>query len=124
MRYIPNFLPLVAVSVVLGAPVHAQEAAEDDRGWLTAMLEDNLSGAGRKVTITGFAGALSSRATIQKLTIADDQGVWLTIDNAALDWSRTALLSGEVIVNELTATSIVLERIPAPTPPWQRPDPA
>ena len=112
MRYIPLFLPVVACSVVLGAPLHAQEAAEDDRGWLTAMLEDNLSGAGRKVTITGFAGALSSRATIQKLTIADDDGVWLTIDNAVLDWSRTALLSGEVIVNELTATSIVLERLP------------
>ncbi|WP_112311142.1 translocation/assembly module TamB domain-containing protein [Pseudogemmobacter bohemicus] len=116
MRYIPLILPVVAFTVLPGTPIHAQDSAEDDRGWLTAMLEDSLSGAGRKVTVTGFAGALSSRATIQKLTIADDDGVWLTIDNAALDWSRTALLSGEVIVNELSATSIVLERIPAGDP--------
>ena len=31
----------------------------DDRDYLTAFLEDTLSDAGRQVTVTGFAGALS-----------------------------------------------------------------
>ncbi len=58
----------------------AQETAAErtDRGVIVAFLEDNLSGAGRQVTLRGFAGALSSRATATQLTIADDQGVWLT----------------------------------------------
>ena len=55
-------------------------AQDDDRGYLQAFLEDNLSGAGRQVTITGFEGALSSRATIERLEIADDAGVWITLD--------------------------------------------
>jgi translocation and assembly module TamB len=80
----------LAAPALLPAPALAQE---DDRGYLTAFLEDNLSGAGRKVTVTGFAGALSSQATIEKLTIADDRGIWLTLDNVVLDWSRSALLS-------------------------------
>ncbi len=81
-------------------------AQEDDRGYLTAFLEDNLSGAGRKVTITGFVGALSSRATITKLEIADDAGIWITLDGVVLDWSRSSLLSGQVMVNELSAETI------------------
>jgi translocation and assembly module TamB len=87
-------------------------AQQDDRDYLTAFLEDNLSGAGRQVTITGFAGALSSRATMQRLQIADDSGVWITLDDVVLDWSRSSLLSGEVVVNELSAATITLARLP------------
>lgn len=99
-------LPLAA----LPATAHAQQ---DDRSYLTALLEDNLSGAGRKVTITGFEGALSSQATMTELTIADDAGVWLTLRNVVLDWNRAALLSGRVSVNTLSAAEIVLDRLPA-----------
>ena len=87
-------------------------AQTDDRDYLTAFLEDSLSGAGRKVTVTGFQGALSSQASLTDLTIADDTGVWLTLHDVALDWSRSALLSGEVVVNKLTAAEIVLDRLP------------
>ena len=110
-------LPVLALCLL---PMGAV-AQEDDRDFLTAFLEDNLSGAGREVTITGFAGALSSRATIDRLTIADDAGVWLSLDGVVLDWSRSALLRGEVNVSELSAREIVLERVPegeaaAPSP--------
>ena len=90
-------------------------AQEDDRDFLTAFLEDNLSGAGREVTITGFAGALSSRATIKEMTIADDAGIWLTIKGATLDWSRSSLLSGEVRVSDLSAQEIIMVRLPTIT---------
>ncbi len=88
-------------------------AQDDDRGYLQAFLEDNLSGAGRQVTITGFEGALSSRATIERLEIADDAGVWITLDEVVLDWSRSSLLSGEVVVNELSADTITVARLPS-----------
>jgi len=99
----------VAVSLALAGAAAAQE---DDRSYLTAFLEDNLSGAGRTVTITGFEGALSSRATIERIAIADDAGVWITLDGVVLDWSRSSLLSGEVVVNALTADRIELARLP------------
>ena len=60
-------------------------AQDDDRTFLEGLIEDNLSAAGREVRVIGFAGALSSRATLQQMTIADDQGVWLTLNNAVLD---------------------------------------
>jgi translocation and assembly module TamB len=87
-------------------------AQDDDRDYLTAFLEDTLSGAGRQVIVTGFAGALSSQATIERLTIADDQGIWLTLNGVVLDWSRSALLSGELNVSQLSAAEIIVERLP------------
>ncbi len=87
-------------------------AQQDDRSYLTAFLEDNLSSAGRTVTITGFAGALSSQATIESLTIADSEGIWITVNGVVLDWSRSSLLSGQVVVNELSAKEIIVARAP------------
>ena len=100
---------MIAVLSVLPLQAVAQT---DDRAYLTAFLEDSLSGAGRRVVVTGFAGALSSQATVQELTIADDQGIWLTLRDVTLDWSRTDLFSGQVTVNQLTAAEIILDRLP------------
>ncbi|MEI4232238.1 translocation/assembly module TamB domain-containing protein [Roseovarius sp. D22-M7] len=96
------------------SPALAQDEGEDreGRGYLQSLIEDNLSVAGRQVRITGFAGALSSTATLDTLTIADDQGIWLELRDVALDWTRTALLRGRVQVNSLTAAQITLSRLP------------
>lgn len=100
---------LICALTLLPLPVLAQE---DDKGWLTNWLEENLSGAGRQVVIDGFQGALSSQARIERLTIADDQGIWLALSDVKLDWNRGALLQGRVEVAQLTAAEIVLERMP------------
>lgn len=102
---------IVASAVIVSAPIVAQ-TPDADRGYLQALLEDNLSGAGRDVRIVGFAGALSSQATIDELTIADDQGVWLTLRGITLDWSRASLLRGVISVAELSADEILLPRLP------------
>ncbi|MDM7931629.1 translocation/assembly module TamB domain-containing protein [Tabrizicola sp.] len=99
---------LLAAALAVG-PAHAQDS---DQGFLAAFLEDSLSDAGRQVTITGFAGALSARATIETLTIADDTGIWLTVEGVTLDWSRSSLLSGALEVSELSAASITMSRLP------------
>jgi translocation and assembly module TamB len=103
---------LILIAALGSAPAFAQTEAAD-RDYLTAFLEDSLSGAGRQVTIAGFSGALSSQAKIERLTIADADGIWLTITGVTLDWSRSSLLSGALEVSELSAESIVMDRVPA-----------
>lgn len=111
---------LLLATCLVPLTAFAQEG--DDRGFLTRLLEDNLSGAGREVRIEGFQGALSSRAQIAALTIADDAGVWLRLTDVALDWSRAALLTGRVEVNSLTAASIELVRLPQTDPQIPSPE--
>jgi translocation and assembly module TamB len=100
---------LIVACWMFSGPAIAQDA---DKDYLTAFLEDNLSDAGRDVVITGFSGALSSQATIQQMTIADTQGVWITLNGVTLDWSRSALFSGRVEIGALTADEIIMDRLP------------
>lgn len=104
----------VALAVMLWpASSTAQEAVEaGDKDFLTRFLETNLSSAGRQVSIDGFAGALSSRATFRRLSISDDQGVWLVIQDGAIAWNRAALLSGRVEIAEMSAAEIDIQRKP------------
>ncbi len=89
-------------------------AQDDDAGFLQRLLQDSLSDAGRTVTIEGFRGALSAQAELDRLTVADDAGPWLTLEGVVLDWDRSALFQRRVEVRTLAARRIVLERLPAP----------
>ncbi|MEP0563494.1 MAG: hypothetical protein ABJC64_03775, partial [Paracoccaceae bacterium] len=92
----------------------SSEETEDQGSFLERLIEDNLSGDDRTVSITGFQGALSGRATMESLTISDPDGTWFTLSDAVLDWNRSALLSGRLEVAELSAASISLPRLPTP----------
>jgi len=102
--------PLAALAQDTAAEI--SQEVEDDRGFITRFLEEKLSGAGRQVVIEGFRGALSSRATFDRMTIADDDGVWITLENGAMQWTRSALLARRVEINELSAERIILPRLP------------
>jgi translocation and assembly module TamB len=112
MRWFMSLALVAAVLMPHGGWAQETAAEREDRGTITAFLEDNLSGAGRQVVIRGFQGALSSRATATQMTIADDDGVWLTLNDIVLDWNRAAILAGRVSVNELTAKEIIVARAP------------
>lgn len=94
--------------------VSAQDDSDTarDRSLIQGFLEDNLSGAGRDIRIEGFRGALSSEATLDEMTIADADGVWFTLRGAVLDWDRSALLRGRVDITRITATEIIIDRLP------------
>jgi translocation and assembly module TamB len=110
------FLTLLLVPFLgLAHPAKAQ-TTEEDRGYIQALLEDNLSSVGRDVRIVGFSGALSSQASIEELTIADGEGVWLRLSDLVLDWNRSALLRGRIDVTELTVGQIEVIRPPVPDP--------
>ncbi|MXQ09414.1 hypothetical protein GQ651_16325 [Alphaproteobacteria bacterium GH1-50] len=108
---------------IFGSDDESAEAEENPGGFLENLIEDNLSGEGRDVRITGFAGALGGTATLETMTISDPDGIWLTLEDVTLDWSRAALLRGRLEVNELSAASILLPRLPAPAEATDAPAP-
>ncbi|MCB4457429.1 translocation/assembly module TamB domain-containing protein [Leisingera sp. McT4-56] len=99
-------------------PAAAQETATEGAGGLLVdFLEDTLSGDSRYISVSGLEGAFSSQAKIKKITVADEEGIWLTVEGAVLDWNRLELLRGRFSVNELSAERIEVARAPEPLPP-------
>ena len=112
MRILSTFL--LAASLFLTGLTAA--VAQDDKGFLTNAIQNALSSGGRTVSIDGFRGALSSEASFDRMTIADTDGVWLTLEGVVLDWNRSALLRGRLEVENLTAQRLDVERLPVPDP--------
>ncbi|KIC43689.1 hypothetical protein RA28_18780 [Ruegeria sp. ANG-S4] len=107
--------PLLLGASMLVASVPALAQDEDGGSMIERFLQDTLSGDDQNVRVVGLEGALSSRATIQEITVADDEGVWLTIKGAELDWNRLGLLRGRFSVNALVAQEIDIARAPGTT---------
>ncbi len=100
---------LLICTLLMPFAAHAQE---DDKSYLTRLLEDSLGGDGRTVQINGFAGAFSSEATVAQITFADADGIWLTLEDVVLNWNRSALLRGRIEIEELSTARISLPRLP------------
>lgn len=101
--------------------VWAQDDDREDNGFIIRLLEDQLSTESRKIRLTGVEGLLAAQATVKTITISDPDGIWLQIDDALIDWNRSALLRGRVDVKTLSAGKITISRQPIPEPGLQDP---
>ena len=96
-----------------GAVIAQEELEQNDPGWVTRQIQGLLSGPGRTVTIGRVSSSWSLDVTIYDLAIADDDGVWLNVDQAKLDWAAGALFRREVRISSLDVDRMALERLPA-----------
>ena len=108
-----RFLILLLIACLAGVSAAAQ-SDRDGGSFLEGLIEDALSGDGRDVTVTGFSGALSSQARLERMTISDADGVWLVLEGAELDWTRSALLRGSLDIETLRAARLDILRAPKP----------
>ncbi len=106
------FLLGALVLVAIAALAQDEDGDRSDNGFITNLLENQLSAPGRQIRLSGVTGALSSQARIARITVSDAEGAWLEIDNVELDWSRLALLRGRVSVNKLGAERVAWLRRP------------
>lgn len=96
-------------------------------GWakqkLASALSTELSAkSGNRVRIEGLGGILPSRLSLAHLEVSDDNGPWLTVDRLVLRWSPLTLLKGPLRIDELSAATVHLDRVPAsPQEPAGRP---
>jgi len=109
-----RFLALLAF-ILFAVPAIAQEQQqEEEKSYFISFVESKLSAPNRRIQFSGLSGLLSSEATVGQITIADREGVWLRIENAKLNWSRTALFTGRLSIQSLVAERIDFIRKPLP----------
>ncbi|MEP2718948.1 MAG: translocation/assembly module TamB, partial [Pseudophaeobacter sp.] len=103
------------LSTTLATSAMAQEDATEP-SYLESFLEETLSGDNQFIEVTRLTGAFSSQASIDQITVADADGIWLELTGAQLDWNRLALLTGAFSVNHLKAAEIKVLRAPKALP--------
>lgn len=65
------------------------------------------------VNVSGLQGDVLSDFTLERLTLSDDQGVWLEADNVHLEWRARSLLGSAVTINAIQADRVEVFRRPA-----------
>lgn len=110
-----RLLALLLCVTLVQFPAFAQETeGERENSRIIRFVEDELSSDNQIIRLSGVSGLLASNAMVEQITIADREGVWLTISDASIVWSRLALLEGRVQIDELKAASIEILRPPLP----------
>ena len=111
-------LKALALIALLGLCAGAY-AAEEDKGVLANLISRALSSPSMKVSIGAVDGVLSSDATISDIILSDRNGPWLKVDKVRLVWTRLALFSRRLEVDQLTIGHMQFLRRPLPseTPP-------
>jgi len=101
-------MAIIGGGLALAVPLVAQDqmSPEQQKDWLVQFVEGQLSTPDRQIRLSNIDGALSSQASIREVTISDKDGVWLRINNAAIDWDQGALFTGRLLVRQLSADSI------------------
>ena len=85
------------------------------KSWLASTLTASLSSPASTIEIGAIEGLVPYDMRISRIALGDGTGTWLTVDNAALTWSPSALLHGRIRVDVLTVASIDVLRRPAPS---------
>ncbi len=117
MRMLFRVFALILLSLTFLSLNPAMAVAEDTDGesFVSRQIEKALSDTNRIATVTGFSGLLTGKAAMQSLTFADENGIWMRLEDVTLDWQRSALFSGELRVAELSAGLLQIIRQPLET---------
>ena len=109
-RLIVAIVLLFALGLAVPAALMAQDVQQmsndQQKDWLTQFVQDRLSTPERQISLSNIDGILGSNVSIREITISDQQGVWLRVNNATLTWSQAALFLGRLEVQSLKADSI------------------
>ncbi|WP_119462888.1 translocation/assembly module TamB domain-containing protein [Rhodospirillaceae bacterium SYSU D60014] len=116
MGFLVYLLPIV-LAIVLG--VAQFDFGKRQLAWL---VELGLA-PGNDVAFGDFSGSPFD-LRLDDLTIRDAEGVWFDLDGFRFSWAPSALFRGRLAIEELSASSLTLERLPdaetAPPEPEER----
>ncbi|MDG5496780.1 translocation/assembly module TamB domain-containing protein [Niveispirillum sp. BGYR6] len=106
-----GFASLIGLAVLIFTVAIIWLGTGSGRDFVLAQARQSVPGLG----LEGASGNLFD-LRLTRLTMADAQGVWLTVEGARLSWSPWALLSRLVSVEALTADRVAVARQPLPGP--------
>lgn len=100
-------IPALLIAIPLAAVTYVN--SEGGKRYIERLAQ---TGTGGMVKITGLSGSLPGQVRIARIELSDSEGVWGTVEDAALDWTPSALLRGKASIQTLSAHQITIQRQP------------
>ncbi|WP_042442705.1 translocation/assembly module TamB domain-containing protein [Azospirillum sp. B510] len=88
---------------------------DSTREWLVGTIEGAVESPDMHLKLGAIEGGFPTDFTIATVTLADSQGVWLTIDRLHVVLSPSALLMRSAQIDALEAASVTVTRAPVST---------
>ncbi|HEX9906102.1 MAG TPA: translocation/assembly module TamB domain-containing protein [Propylenella sp.] len=110
IRSARRFVLLATGLGVIATAALAQAGAE--RSAFIRFLEGLISTPERQVALTGAEGLFTANPKVERITLSDEDGVWLEIEGAELSWNRAALIRRTLDIRTLSADRVTLHRPP------------
>lgn len=114
LALIAGLLGAVAITATAQGP---EDEPTSGGGFLVNFLETRISAPGREIGLSGVSGVLSSQARIERITVSDENGAWMVIEDVEIDWSRAQLLRARLQVNQLHIGQVTWLRQGVTPPP-------
>lgn len=84
---------------------------------ISSLLSRLLSSSPERVISIGkIEGMVPFDIQVARVSANDSEGEWLSAENVLLRWSAAALLHGKILIEDLSASTINFERLPAAAP--------
>lgn len=105
---------LIALGVVLTLLLGLIWAASGPAGrWAVMHFADERDlPRGLVLDIEGLSGNILSNPRVERISVSDTEGVFLTAETVALRWNSLALLGGQISIDRIVAAQIELNRRP------------
>ncbi len=105
---------LVLGLVVLVAAAFAALQTPPGRDMALGLIENAASGNGRALRIEGASGAFPLNLSLDRVTLSDPDGFWLTLEDVSLSGRSLALFLLRVDLDALTVGRVHMKRRPVP----------
>lgn len=99
----------VLLVVVAGRAILATRGAQT---FITERVLNLINPPGQTIAVATTDGQWPGHIILGGVTIADREGVWLSIDRLTLDWHPTRLLRDQVVIDAAAAGRVVMTRLP------------
>lgn len=112
MTRLRPFVPLLLV-IALALPAAAQFSFLGLKNSLVDFVFEQISVPGElEISAEGVEDAEDGSTEIVGLSVADADGVWLSVERLSLNWSPSSILVGDLEINRLAATGVTVLRAP------------
>ncbi|MCR9057671.1 MAG: translocation/assembly module TamB domain-containing protein [Rhodobacteraceae bacterium] len=107
---------LIVVAIAIPVLVIAALQVPSGRTLVSGVVSSLASNDTQTISVEGIYLSFGLNATVEDISLADKDGVWLNAERLSLNWNPLQLLTGDLDISSISAGRIDLNRLPANEP--------